>query len=110
MSLRIYESDYPTPFLPQMSVFQYLLPDAPGLSPLRQFDPSLPAFIDGRDGKTVSRGQLKDTALRLGAGLHQLGVKRGSTACIWGYNSIEWVLAAYGSIAGGVTVSPANYA
>jgi hypothetical protein len=78
MSLRIYESDYPTPFLPQMSVFQYLLPDAPGLS--------------------------------LGAGLHQLGVKRGSTACIWGYNSIEWVLAAYGSIAGGVTVSPANYA
>jgi len=108
--IRIYESDYPTPFLPQISLFDYLLPSAPGISPLPDWDPKLPAFIDGRDGRTLSRGLLRDNALGLGAGLHQLGVRRGSTICIWGYNSLEWVTAAYGSIAGGVTVSPCNYA
>jgi hypothetical protein len=110
MSPRIYESDYPCPFLPQQSIFHYLFPDAPGESPLPSFDPSLPAFIDGRDGRTLSRGLLRENALRLGAGLHQLGVKPGSAACVFGYNSLEWVQAAYGSIAGGVTFSPCNYA
>lgn len=110
MVLRIYESDFPAPFLPQTSIFDYLFPDRPGVSPLPQFDPALPAFIDGRDGRTLSRGQLKDNALRLAAGLHLLGVNRGSTACLWGYNSLEWIQAAYGGLAAGVTVSPCNYA
>lgn len=110
MPLTIYESEFPTPFLPQISIFDYLLPPAPGVSPLPDFDPSLPAFIDGRDDRTFTRGQLRELACRLAGGLRNLGLKRGDTAGVWGYNSLEWVNAAYGCLAAGVVVSPANYA
>lgn len=110
MPLTIYESDSPAPYLPQISIFDYLLPGQQGVSPLQDFDPSLPAFIDGRDNRTFTRGQLREVALRLAGGLRGLGLKRGDTAGVWGYNSLEWVNAAYGCLAAGIVVSPANYA
>jgi len=119
MTVRIYTSPDPAPFLPQQSVFQYLLPDSPELSPLPSFDSSLPAFIDGKTGETLSRGDVKSIALRLAAALRGaelggegegLGLKFGDTACIWSFNSLEWALTAYGLLAAGVTISPANAA
>ncbi|BEJ15952.1 hypothetical protein CspHIS471_0505570 [Cutaneotrichosporon sp. HIS471] len=104
----IYEAPYPAPFFPQQNVFQYLFPEAPGISPLPPFDDSLPAFIDGLNGRTLSRGELRDTALRLGGGMRGLQVDVGDVACIWGFNCLEWVMAAYASMAAGVTLSPAN--
>lgn len=107
----IYDAPYPAPFFPQQNVFQYLFPEAPGISPLQMFDESLPAFIDGKTGRTLSRGELKNTALRLAATMRdpaKMGLNRGDVACLWGFNSLEWVIAAYACMAAGVTLSPGN--
>lgn len=110
MAPTYYESDHVAPFLPQQSIFDYLLPSHPGVSPLPDWDPSLPAFIDASDGRTLSRADLRENALRLKTGLNALGVKRGNVACLWGMNSLEYVQAVYGCLAAGVVVSPANVA
>jgi long-subunit acyl-CoA synthetase (AMP-forming) len=100
----MYTSDYPQVSLPKSSVWHYQFPsDSP-------FDRALPAYIDGITGRTLSRGDVHDDGLRLLSGLRALGVKRGDTACLWGLNSLPWIQAAYGCMAAGVTVSPANYA
>lgn len=106
----IYESDYPAPPLPEISVFHYIFPDATSKSPITEYDPSMPAFIDGIDGRTITRGELKDSALRLATGLKSIGVKRKDKACVWGNNSLEWIVGAFGLMAAGVTSSPANAA
>jgi long-subunit acyl-CoA synthetase (AMP-forming) len=48
--------------------------------------------------------------LRLATGMRSLGVRKGDVACLWGPNSLEWAQTAYGCMAAGVTVSPANAA
>lgn len=107
----IFESDHRMPdVLPECSLFDYLFHGDVGVSPLPKFDPSLPAYIDGLDGRTLTRGQVEDSSLRLVTGLRALGVGRNDVACLWGVNSLEWVRTAYGCMAAGVTVSPANYA
>lgn len=109
MGVTIYESDIPAPYLPEISTFDYLLPPAPGVSPLPDFNPDLPAFIDGQDHRVLSRGGLRDSALRLAGGLRSLGLQRGDVAAVWGFNSLEWITAAYAGLAAGIAVSPANY-
>jgi len=104
----IFESDYPTPYLPRTNVFDRLFPEEGG--PLATFSPKLPAYIDGLDGRVISRGELKDRALRVVTGLRKLGIQRGDTACLWGINSLEWATAIYGLFAAGAVVSPANVA
>ncbi|EKD01167.1 AMP binding protein [Trichosporon asahii var. asahii CBS 8904] len=106
----IYKSDYPAPPLPTCSVFHYLFPAVDGQSPLERFDPALPAYIDGLDGRVLTRGELRDGATRLAGGLRQLGLDREDVALLWGVNSLEWAKAVYGCMAGGLTVSPANVA
>ncbi|CAK9785929.1 acetyl-CoA synthetase-like protein [Cutaneotrichosporon oleaginosum] len=104
----IFESPYPQPFLPNSSVFHYLFPDIVGASPLPPLDPALPAYIDGLDGRVLSRADVVDGALRLATGVRGLGAKRGDVALLWGLNSLEWARAIYGCFAAGLTVSPAN--
>lgn len=110
MSMPIYESDYPVPFLPQQALFDYLLPSGPGISPIPDWSPKQPLFIDGLDGRVLTRGELRDTSLKLVGGLRSIGFKRGETACLWGFNSLEAVQAAYGLMAAGAIASPANAA
>ncbi|CAK9784617.1 unnamed protein product [Cutaneotrichosporon oleaginosum] len=91
----IYESDHRKPdVLPECSLWDYLFGNE---SPLQKFDKSLPAYIDGLDGRTLTRGQLEESSLRLVSGLRALGVKRNDVACLWGLNSLEWVRTAYGA-------------
>lgn len=106
----IYKSDIPAPALPEMSLFEYLFPTRANQSPLPTYNRRRPAYIDGIDARTISRGQLEDEALRIASGLQKLGMRKGDTACLWGLNSLEWVRAAYGCMAAGITVSPANAA
>lgn len=80
----------PRPFFPQQALFEYLLPDAPGVSPLPTFDDTLPAFIDGPTGRVLTRGGLRDAALRIASGLHRAGMQRGDVVALWGPNSLEW--------------------
>jgi acyl-CoA synthetase (AMP-forming)/AMP-acid ligase II len=109
-AIEIYESDFPNPFLPEVGVFDFVFPPSQGYGAREgaAFADSVVAFTDGATGRTLRRGELRDTALRLKGGLNALGVKRGDVGCIWGLNSLEWVVAAYGLLAAGVTVTPAN--
>lgn len=109
-SIRTYESPYPTPFLPHMGVFDFILPASPGISPLPDWDPSVPAYIHGIDGTVLRRGELRGKALQLATGLKERGLRRGDVACIWGTNSLEWIVAAFGCMAAGLVLSPANAA
>lgn len=107
----IYESDHPSPdVLPECSLFDYLFHGEANVSPLKKYDPRLPAYIDGLDGRVITRGGLEFSSLRLVTGLRNLGIGRNDVACVWGLNSLEWVRTTYGCMAAGVTVSPANYA
>lgn len=110
MPERIYKSPDASPPLPEISMYEYLLPFDASRSPRPQYDKSLPAFIDGLTGRTVTRGQVEDSSLRLVTALREMGLKRGDTVCIWGLNSIEWEVAAFGVMAAGLTASPANAA
>jgi long-subunit acyl-CoA synthetase (AMP-forming) len=93
-----------------MGLFDYLFPKKGNQSPLPVYDRKLPAYIDGLDGRTITRGQLEDEALKMASGLKAIGIKKGDTACLWGLNSLEWVRAAFGCMAAGVTISAANAA
>lgn len=106
----IYTSRYPAPPLPKTSIFHYLFPERPEDSPIHVHPPSTPAFIDGKTGTTLTRGELEDSALRIATGLRNLGIGKGSTALLIGPNSLDWIVAAYGLQAAGVCVSPANTA
>jgi len=107
---RIYEADYPVPFLPQQALFEYMFPENDTISPIPVWDPALPAFIDGVDGRVLHRGELIENAKRLISGLRAIGLERGDTACLWGLNSLEYAQAVYGCTAAGLVVSPANAA
>lgn len=110
MPVTIYESDYAVPFIPQQGLFDFLMPAGPGISPIPNWSPTQPLFIDGLDGRVLTRGELRANSLRLVGGLRSLGVKRGDTACLWGFNSLESVQAAYGLMAAGAIACPANAA
>ncbi|EKD02051.1 AMP binding protein [Trichosporon asahii var. asahii CBS 8904] len=103
----IYTSHHPVPPLPKTSVFHYLFPERPGDSPIHVHPPSTPAFIDGPTGRVLTRGELEDGALRIATGLRDLGIQ--GTALLIGPNSLDWVLAAYGLQAAGVTPSEIAY-
>lgn len=110
MTKTIYVSDHAIqPPLPDTSLFTYLT-GVGGPSPLPKYSPDLPAFIDGATDRILTRGDLINNALKLAGSLNALGLGKGSTACIWGFNSLPWAQAVYGCLAAGVTLSPANYA
>jgi 4-coumarate--CoA ligase len=103
---RVYHSPYPNITLPRLSVWTFCF-DARG------HDPSLSAYIDAPTGRTLSRAQARSLTLELAYGLRNLmpagqRVKRGDTVLIFSPNSLAWVLAAYGVIANGARLTPAN--
>lgn len=106
----IYRSHIPEPVLPRCGVWQYHFPDKPGDSPLPDFDPNLPAFIDGYTGVCMTRGQFREQSLRLIDGLHSIGLKRNDVGCIYGLNSFAWLAAWWGLVAAGIVTTPANAA
>ncbi|KIM28441.1 hypothetical protein M408DRAFT_329499 [Serendipita vermifera MAFF 305830] len=108
----IYKSTFPDVEIPRRSIFTHLLPTN---SP---YADSLPAFIDAPTGKSVTRGELRDHALRFAYGLTgdkqvlasrggpQLA--RGDVVAIFSPNTLSFTLALYGCFAAGVLVSPLN--
>lgn len=111
MAPNIITPQLPAPFLPTLSVWDYVFPSGPGVSPgPGPWPGSTPAFIDGLTGRAMTRDEVRDTALRVKGGLDARGVRRGDTAAIFGSNSIEWALAAWGCLAAGVVVTPCSSA
>lgn len=110
--MTIYTSGLPLPDLPRTDVFRYMFPQDAGDSPLpaSALNPDHVIYIDGMSGRKLKRGELEDSAKRLACGLKKRGIQRGDTALLFGPNSLDWVIAAWGMQAAGVTCSPANVA
>ena len=102
-------SPTPPPPLPRCSVFDYLFPAAEDAGKWYSEPPADGvALIDGLDGTMLTRSQLRDQALSVGAFILGKGLKSGDVALVFGTNSLHWVAAALGCQAAGVVVSPAN--
>ncbi|WWD18660.1 hypothetical protein CI109_103113 [Kwoniella shandongensis] len=110
---QIYTSTIPSPPLPRTTVFNYLFPASSAKAATDNYPkPNLNkvSYIDGITGQTLTREQTETKAKQLAVGLKKRGVKTGEVGCIFGMNSLDWVVACFGLQALGVVVSPANYA
>lgn len=106
---KVIQSTYPLPRLPKSSFFEYIFPASAGTAPYPVPASTTRAFIDAATGRTLTRGELHDDALRLGTGLKAAGFRRGDIACIFGLNSLEWVVALFGCQSAGIVTTLASY-
>ncbi len=67
-----------------------------------------PALVDAATGATVGYRELADGVERVAAGLAARGFRPGDVLAIWSPNLPEYALAAYGAMAAGGVVAPAN--
>ncbi|XP_074644269.1 medium-chain acyl-CoA ligase ACSF2, mitochondrial-like isoform X2 [Tubulanus polymorphus] len=68
------------------------------------------AFIDVTANKRLTFAELRKEADKFAAGLLELGLRRGDRIGVWGPNSLEWIIAQYGTARAGiiqVNVNPA---
>lgn len=63
MTAKIYKSTFPDVHIPEQSIFTHIFP------PNDPFNSSLPAIIDVQTDRTISRGEMREAALRFAAGL-----------------------------------------
>ena len=66
-----------------------------------------PFLLDG-DGATLSRVELDREATRFANAALALGLERGSTVGVFSPNSINYVIACYGVLRSGLTLTPLN--
>ncbi|CAA7259028.1 unnamed protein product [Cyclocybe aegerita] len=113
MAPKIYTSQFPSVPVHDRSLFTHLFHSTPGTNNVGGYDGSLPAFVDAPTGTTITRVQLKQLALQLGAGLRAhpaLNAKRGDTVLIYSANSLTWPVVLFGSVAAGLRCTLANSA
>lgn len=61
------------------------------------------AIVDGNGSCT--HGEFRSAVAGFATHLHQLGVAKGDSVALWGYNSANWLVAFFGIVrAGGVAV------
>lgn len=108
---RVFESQHVVPPLPRQSVFHYLFPPKKKGKTPRFYPAPVPvslAFIDGLTGQRIYRSEIWQRAMWIASGLGQAGLRREDVACIFGFNSIEWVLSCFAAQARELIVSPVN--
>ena len=66
-----------------------------------------PFLLEG-DGKTLSRVELDREATRFANAVLALGLEKGSTVGVFSPNSINYVIACYGALRSGLTLTPLN--
>lgn len=97
----IYQSPHPTrQNLPRTSLYSHLFRSSHNSS----LEDSLPVFVDASDGRTLTRGDLKQLAGRLATGLGRRAgqdAEGGGTVGLFMANSIEWPVAFLGAQKGG---------
>ena len=111
--MAIYRSPIPDIDLPDESLFTFLFEGKVD----REIPGTIPLFIDGPTGRSITRSEFKTACLSLGWGLtnvfpKKLGgveITRGEVVMIFSPNSFAWPFALFGSIAAGFTTTLANY-
>ena len=101
---RVYHSNVPDVAIPEHSIFTHVFS--------KNFDPQLPAYIDGPTGHTLSRGDVRSQSLQLAWGLRNiLDQKRSpSTIAIFSPNSIAWPVVLLGGVAAGLRITTVDSA
>ena len=69
--------------------------------------PQRPAIVGG--GKSISYDQLHMGIARLSVRLREMGVQKGSRVALWGYNSLNWLIAFFAIVRAGGTAVLLNY-
>ncbi|KAA1470610.1 AMP binding protein [Dentipellis sp. KUC8613] len=99
---------------PATSIWTYLFSRTHPYSSYSQYPEHYPAFIDAPTGRTLSRGALRSSTLRLAHGLrhpprHALApLARGDVALVFAPNTLAYPLVLFGLLAAGAAASPAN--
>ncbi len=65
-----------------------------------------PALLEGE--KRFTHDGLRERAERVAAGLHELGIGPGARVCLYGANSMQWILTYLGAQRLGAVVNPCN--
>ncbi|KIJ98514.1 hypothetical protein K443DRAFT_103820 [Laccaria amethystina LaAM-08-1] len=118
---RIYKSLIPTVPVIRQSIFTFLFEHG-----YYAWPSSFPALVNATDGRTITRGQLKDHALRLAWGLRNdlrlpstpastsdttsrlscsTHLARGDTVMIMSPNTLSWPVALFGCVAAGLRIT-----
>ncbi|TFK33289.1 AMP binding protein [Crucibulum laeve] len=110
----VYKASIPDIPVIRHSIFTYLfnIIDHPASSP---------AFVDAKDGQMITRGEVKDRALRLAWGLRQrvllpgvtdpklsTNLERGDTLMILSPNTLSWPMTLFGCVAAGLRLTFAS--
>ncbi|WWC70957.1 uncharacterized protein I206_104909 [Kwoniella pini CBS 10737] len=114
---QIYQSKIDSPHLPRMSVYHYLFPFKKYKSKHRtrfyyykEQNLEKPTFINGLNGKFLTRKEIEEKSKSLSTGLKLKKIEKDEIGCLFGMNSLEWVISCFAIQALGGIVSPANYA
>ncbi|KAI9493746.1 hypothetical protein BDB00DRAFT_871993 [Zychaea mexicana] len=69
---------------------------------------SKPLQIDARTGETITLNHLRHLVGAIHAGLRRFGLNKGDTVCLYSPNNINMAPIYMGTMAAGMTISPAN--
>ncbi|HEY3925785.1 MAG TPA: AMP-binding protein [Acidothermaceae bacterium] len=97
----IYNSLYPDPVIPRISLPDYVLATASDRS-------ARPALIDGTTGETLTYGDLLRLVPAIARSLAAAGVQPGDVVALMSPNRPAWAAAFYGTLAAGATVTALN--
>ena len=98
---RIYRASSPEIQIPERSLFTQVF--------AKNWDPSLPAYIDAPTGFTLTRGDVYNQSLQFAWGLRNvLGQKKKDIMAIFSPNSIQWPILLLGGIAAGMRITTVN--
>jgi acyl-CoA synthetase (AMP-forming)/AMP-acid ligase II len=97
----IYKSPYPDIEIPETTLSEIVFTHCERLK-------DKPAFIDGQSGQSITFGQTKQLAHRVGAGLAQRGLQKGDVVALYLPNSPEYPALFHGTALVGGVVTTAN--
>jgi len=101
----IFKSPYPDIQIPETDLYSFLF-EKPYA---RDVSPSQPALIDAATGNVITYGEFKERINRLANGLHKFhGIGSNSTVAIFSPNHVDYLVALFGAIRLGASVTTAN--
>jgi acyl-CoA synthetase (AMP-forming)/AMP-acid ligase II len=97
----IYNSLYPDPVIPRISLPDYVLAAATTHA-------ARPALIDGTTGETLTYDDLRRLVPAVAHSLDAVGVRAGDVVALMSPNRPAWAVAFYGTLAAGATITALN--
>jgi acyl-CoA synthetase (AMP-forming)/AMP-acid ligase II len=100
-STTVFTSPWPDPTIPRVTLPEHLLATA-------RSRPDAPALVEGPTGAVTTYSELAVLVRRAATGFAAGGLRRGDVVAVMAPNSPEWLVAAFGAMAAGGTVTGIN--